>query len=463
MNSIFNAKFENPTTQSNNYISPYFFGEKITLEITLPAELNTSDLKFSIPFISHAELNPEDAIYTNKIGESGTCNTDITCRPEWANVGKGVALILFTNPASGKSYICTGSLVNDKQSSETPYFLTANHCVSDQATASTIQTLWFYQSSSCRSGSVAPGRVMQSGGGTLLYTAWETDTTFLRMKQQPPAGVWYQGWAVGVVNHGASVTGIHHPKGDVKKISTGSTQGYFTCGESSCRSSNSTDGTHISTSWGTGTMESGSSGSGLFININGNPYLIGQLTGGNTSCENPNGLDFYGRFDTAYSRSLSAWLNPATTNSSRSAIYRFYNTSTNSHFFTGSAAERDHVINNLPQFKYEGQAFYAYPSSSAGLSPVMRFYNSGSGSHFYTISSAEKDHIVANLPQFRLEGSAWFAKVGSDGSNTPLYRFFNQATGTHFYTVSSAERDYIIKNYSNYKYEGIAYYVWLTN
>ena len=40
-------------------------------------------------------------------------------------------------------------------------------------------------------------------------------------------------------------------------------------------------------------------------------------------------------------------------------VYRFYNTQAGGHFFTSSPEERDFVINNLPQYNYEGIGFEA--------------------------------------------------------------------------------------------------------
>ena len=47
----------------------------------------------------------------------------------------------------------SGTLLADRDTSTTvPYFLTANHCVSSQAAASTIQSYWFYRATACDSG-----------------------------------------------------------------------------------------------------------------------------------------------------------------------------------------------------------------------------------------------------------------------------------------------------------------------
>jgi len=61
-----------------------------------------------------------------------------------------VARIIFTR--DGSSYACSGTLVADTDTaSVVPYFLTANHCISTQTSASTMQSYWFYRSSACGS------------------------------------------------------------------------------------------------------------------------------------------------------------------------------------------------------------------------------------------------------------------------------------------------------------------------
>jgi hypothetical protein len=68
----------------------------------------------------------------------------------------------------------------------------------------------------------------------------------------------------------------------------------------------SDQGTYFRVTYSDGTTEGGSSGSGIFLH--GSNKLIGTLTGGNASCSNLGGSNFYGRFDLAYRRSLSRWL-----------------------------------------------------------------------------------------------------------------------------------------------------------
>ena len=58
-------------------------------------------------------------------------------------------------------------------------------------------------------------------------------------------------------------------------------------------------------------------------------------------------------------------------------VYRFFNTAGGSHFFTTNEAEKDAVIQGAPGFRYEGIAFYSYPTQADGTTPVYRFTTSG--------------------------------------------------------------------------------------
>jgi len=144
-----------------------------------------------------------------------------------------------------------------------------------------------------------------------------------------------------------------------------------------------------------------------------------------------------------------------------SPVYRFFNKSTGTHFYTIVAAERDHVLGAYPQFIYEGPAFAAYAGPVAGAAPVFRFFNTATGTHFYTNKMAERDYVVATWPQFAFEGPAFYAMpgAGADG-RIELFRFFNTSTGAHFYTASTAERDSVLATLPQFNYEGVAFFVY---
>jgi hypothetical protein len=461
------------STQAYRWVSPVALGESLSIQFTVPAQVGPNGLSFGVEWVSHLTVSPL-AERLQPQAASLACEKSIACgSTAEQSTGKSVARMVFTDPSTGSSYTCTGTLLNNTKQDWAPYFLTAHHCISTQAEASTLQTYWFYQAAVCGVDTPSSSLVTVSGGGTLLYTSADTDTTLLRLSQNAPTAAVLAGWYSLQVGLSNTVFGIHHPHGDLKKITTGINATYATCADTAGSSTDFTCTTNADVSvakfhvvgYTEGTTEGGSSGSALFLNLGGSHYVVGQLKGGNGKCTTSStdvGVGIYGRFDLAFNAGMSQWLSPATTSSTRTAVYRFFNTATGSHFFTGSATEKDSVIANLPTYKYEGVAFYTYAKASTGTSPVYRFYNTTSGTHFYTISEAEKASVVANLPSYKLEGPAWHAATVADGTNTPLYRFYNQTTGTHFYTTSAAEKDNIVATMPNFHLDGVGYYVWKT-
>lgn len=440
-----------------------------TLEVELPPGVPVSALRISVPQLSHifenlslpteADLADAARVGTKDIGDADLCNLDSTCYNDGASERNAIARMVYVK--SGGAYLCTGTLLNDGNSSGTPYFLSANHCISEQTVASTLQTNWFFRSSACNSGALQSSSTRKVGGARLLYASADTDVSFMQLNDTPPAGAVFAGWDATSVAAGSSIIGLHHPRGDLLKLSMGAV-----AGQSSCSSTSATQfqcvgstGNFYRVTWSQGTTEGGSSGSAIFRA----GKVIGTLYGGSAICSNRATLDYYGRFDVAYNAALKTWLAGSGTSpqpSARTAIYRFFNVQTGAHFFTASAAERDFVIQTYPQFQYENIAFYAYGQPTAGQSTVFRFFNKGNGAHFYTINQAESDFVRANYPVFNYEGPIWYAQASAAAGTTPIYRFYKPSTGTHFYTVSAAERDFIIANYRDFQYENIAYYAW---
>ena len=438
-----------------------------TLEVELPPGVAASALDIAVPQLSHIFENLslptaqeyQEQVEAAKINESDTCNLDANCYSENAQERNAVARMLFTK--DGGSYLCTGTLMNDTQNSFKPYFLTANHCISTQTVASSLETRWFYRSPSCNSGTLQSSSVRKTGGAQLLYASGNTDTAFMLLNDTPPGGTLFAGWSANTVAAGTSVVGLHHPSGDLLKISFGAVNSQANCQPTtgSGFQCSGTSGNYYRVSWSQGTTEGGSSGSALFQG----GYVVGTLYGGSATCTNRSAYDYYGRFDVAYNAAIKAWLNPASTSApARSAVYRFYNATTGAHFYTASAAERDFVIRTYPQFGYENIAFYAYPDASSGKDPVFRFYNPTSGAHFYSGSVAERDFVIANFPEFKYEVVSWYAQTGAGNGASPIYRFYNATTGAHFYTISAAERDFVIQVHKAFRYEGPMYYAWTT-
>jgi len=121
-----------------------------------------------------------------------------------------VAQLTFV--VGGESAICTGALINDQLSSGTPYLLTANHCFSTQAAATSLEAFWEYSATSCGAAPPPIGSLPRSSGSALLATATDSDFTFVRLNSIPSGRV-FLGWnaAPSAVPPGAILHRISHP------------------------------------------------------------------------------------------------------------------------------------------------------------------------------------------------------------------------------------------------------------
>ncbi len=466
-----NLKAGDASAAGRTWWTPAAYADEVTLEIELPPGQLTSAVQIAVPSVLHFytdlshEIADESAAQadsaTPKIGEAAYCENDATCYSQGEGQRNAVARMIFVLPDG--AYLCTGTLLADKAQSGTPYFVTANHCINSQTVASTLQTDWFYRSSSCNANTLSSATRNLKNGATLLYGSADPDVTLLRLNDTPPAGAVFAGWDAGSQQRSADVLGLHHPKGDLLKVSMGAIDGAGNCsapdaqGTVRCMSESATSmtGNYYRVKWSQGTSEGGSSGSGLFRN----GKLTGVLSSGSGSCFSFQAYTFYGRFDSIYP-ALQKWLDAAPQGlGPRTAVYRFYNFKTDAHFYTASVAERDWVIKLLPEYQYDNVGFYAYPTEVAGKQAVFRFYNWDRLTHFFTINAAERDQILQTQPRMQFDGPVWYAQANGSADTVPVYRFRNLNSGADFYTTSEYERS-LVNTFKSYAYQGIAYFVW---
>ncbi len=267
------------------------------MEIFVPTGLER-DLSFTIPRVSHQYRSVESAEKA-----AGSCNIDIACASaSWGTTARAVAKIQYIS--GGGSFECTGTLLNDTDSSTfIPYFMTAEHCVSTQSEASTINSFWNYQRTTC--GGLLGSYTTLFGGATLLSHGAGSDHSFLRLNDPAPSSATFEGWTSATVSSGTSMVGIHHPDGDVKKISLGVIDGIANYSGPVTGA-----GGYLRVHWTAGVTEGGSSGSALITGSYPNDKFVGTLKGGSSSCSVPTGGDWYGRFDLVYPL-ISAYLSPA--------------------------------------------------------------------------------------------------------------------------------------------------------
>lgn len=125
------------------------------------------------------------------------------------------------------------------------------------------------------------------------------------------------------------------------------------------------------------------------------------------------------------------------------AVYRFVNLDNGAYFYTASVEEKDIVQAQYPNFRFEGEVFYARSETAAGagdnLIAVYRFANTQTGGYFYTANEGEKDLVQAQYPHFRYEGEVF--NLPRTGELLPVYRFANIETGGYLFTQNPAERE----------------------
>jgi lysyl endopeptidase len=471
------------TDEGRTYWSPVIKANNGTLEIEIPAGLAITAVQVSIPLISHffmsmseaqsvAAQSTYDGNNPNRTGNNSTqaCQVDVNCSTPRPEASDAVAWLVY-NQSGGYANICSGTLLNDSKSTGTPYILTANHCISTQPFASTLYAEFKYRSLTCNNAVTGEYFPLATTGALLLHTAYDTDTTLLRL-YGTPTNVLFAGWDAAIPPAtSTAVHGIHHPQGDQQRLMRGSIASYFTRSGNSLTPSDISSGTILGVAQSSGNTEPGSSGSGLFKEgPDSKPILIGQLYGRvadnypTNSCSDAVEKRLYGRFDLAYKSGMNVWLNPEAVAASliRQPVFRFYVPQSGVYFYTIYASERDTILATLSNvFTYEGIAFYASPTPTAGYDPIFRFRNTRNGSYLYTISSVERDSILQSYPQYVLEGTAWYAQKGAVGDGSPLYRFRTN-NGTHIYTAYESEKASILANYPGFVLEGPAYYVKLT-
>ena len=253
------------------------------------------------------------------IGSAGACNVDIKCSSlqssqAFLNARNAVAQMVFND--GGTVYLCTGTLLNDTApSTQIPWFYGANHCFDNDATplksasqmqsvANTLNTLWFFEAQSCNVRTVPPYTQL-TGGATFIYNNPRADVLFLRLNNSAPSGAFFSAWSNNSLATGSAVIAIHHPEGDLKKVSEGSVVGI-----SNPPVAGGTTLPFSEVRWSSGTTEGGSSGAGLFT-FDGSQYLLrGGLWGGTALCSNPQGTDNFSRLDQVYS-AVSPYLAPS--------------------------------------------------------------------------------------------------------------------------------------------------------
>jgi hypothetical protein len=433
--------------RAKRFWTPILDGDTATLEIYLPQGVSAGSVRLAIPQISHlaAAVGAPRSEPVDEIGQAASCERDIACvaTPTITTQAKSVAKMYFSE--GGDSFICSGTLVNDSISSNTPYFMTASHCIDSQEAASTLQTYWFFDAVACGSHAIPPYATMP-GGATLLARSDDYDWALLRLEHPPPAGTILSAWNSDPVAVGTQVSVMHHPEGDLKKFSQAVASGTGLTPIAS--------GTYnIAQPYTLGATEAGSSGSALLTpSASGGFELRGTLFAGGSSCRNQQFADYYSRLDVAMPL-LAQYLNPSASNPGRQVVVEFYHAGLDDYFMTASTVEINDLDTGVhPGWVRTGLRFLAYGDPALappGATPVCRFYvlPQFGNSHFYSADPKECTQVQTKFSgQWFYETSAAFyialpnQTTGACPAGThPVYRFLNSANQLHHRYTAEAD------------------------
>lgn len=301
------------------------FTAKHTYQGELGAELvpgNTAIIEYYVPkhnstLVGHVEVaivthgyRTAQEFQEKAFGSSGSCNMNVNC-PDgaaWVNQRNSAVMLV-----SGSSGFCSGALINNTFNDGKPYVLTANHC-------GTNPTNWIFRFNWQADGCANPGSspsFNSLSGGVLRASRQPSDMCLVEItgglvNNTVPESYnpFFAGWNNSNTPPTSTVS-IHHPAGDIKKISFDDNPAVAVQAMGSSEPESSWQ-----VVWDRNTTtEGGSSGSPLFDQ---NGRIIGQLWGGGASCTNLTAPDYYGRVHNSWEPSgsnstnqLKHWLDPS--------------------------------------------------------------------------------------------------------------------------------------------------------
>ena len=304
-------------------------GNVVTLEYNGPSE-SIAEFKVTINEVAYMYRNggfgPKDA---GEFGDSEACQVNANC-PEgasWDAQRRSVVKIIVRD--GNFSGLCSGAMINSANTDCTPYILTANHCGGGATQANFKQWIFYFnfETPGCSNPASATNLDDQTVTGCLkmsnssdISDVVASDFLLVHLKNRPATSfnAFFAGWSRSATAASSGVS-IHHPAGDVKKIST------YTTTLTNSGWSGSNTGKHWGVRWastasGYGVTEGGSSGSPIFDQIG---RIVGDLSGGSSFCASPTGQDVYGKFayswdqtGTTANRRLKDWLDKTNLNPS---------------------------------------------------------------------------------------------------------------------------------------------------
>lgn len=412
-------------------------GNTAIVEYYVPARNAGQTASLNIHTVTHGYRTAEE-FQQKAFGTSGNCNMNVNCADgaPWVDQRNGVVMLV-----SGSNGFCTGSLINNTANDGKPYVLTANHCYS-------TPTSWIFrfnwQATGCTNPGTSPTFTSLSGA---VLRARRTPSDFCLVEitgglvnNTVPASFnpFFSGWDnTGTIP--TSAVCIHHPDGDIKKISFDDDPLAISQGMGSSEA-NSTWTLH----WDRNTTtEPGSSGSPLFDQ---NHRIIGQLWGGGASCSNLNSADYYGRLANSWNPSgstsadhLKTWLDPS---NSGATIVDGYNPAGPTHALDAAMSNPQGVSGTICSGTVTPQVTIVNSGTSVLTSATVHYGYDGATNLTYnwTGSLNQYQSSVISLPTATLSaGSHTFKAIVSAPNAGADENDLNDTTVSTFTTVVNGQ------------------------
>ncbi|MDR2086665.1 MAG: PKD domain-containing protein [Dysgonamonadaceae bacterium] len=312
---ILGAYTHRTNSKKAEFATEFVPGDRIILEYVAPlspsGELVLPQIEISgIAYgYNHLRVPAGNGLWRSR-WDSEPCMVNVNC-PEgddWQDQKKGVARIV-TPVGYNSVSLCSGTLINNTSGNFDPLFLSAYHCFDNMSAATLNQSIYYfnYEYPACVNLETDPNVPTMTGAQLLVALAidGESDGALLRLNDSIPENydVYFNGWDRRNIPPQSGVC-IHHPGGDVKKISTFTSKATSMTwyGEGTMGADNAHWNVFFSpTTTAHSVTQGGSSGSPLF---NENKLITGTLTGGSSTCQFPYGHNIYGKLSYHWNQGL---------------------------------------------------------------------------------------------------------------------------------------------------------------
>lgn len=420
-------------SENGSFANEMIQGDIAILEYYQPAWITNSPI-IELSGIGYIFRGVKFYSSNKNFGDSDACQVNVNCAPEgdaWQTIKKGVVRILLI--AGGSQGWCSGSVINNVRQDCAPYILTADHCGEGATTTELNQWIFYfnYESPTCTNptsegtlnSQTMTGCTKVANGGSSGDAG--SDFYLVRLASDIPTNfnAYFNGWDRRNVAPSRGVS-IHHPSGDIKKIST-----YTTAGVTSGWNGSAYD-SHWKINWatttnGTGVTEGGSSGSPLF---NQNKKIVGDLTGGGSYCTATTAPDYYGKFSYSWETNgttpqerLKDWLDPDNTGRDTldgsfcgATLYANFTQNTSNILVTNSVNFTDMSAGNPTAWKWTFEG--GTPATSTVQNPTVQYNSIGTFDVKLVITKGTQKDSIQKIDLISVTGPALasYFKVNRD-------------------------------------------------